>query len=126
MMRTSTAAPTRATDDADVLRRAYEAFNDRDIDAATELMAEDVVWPNVPDGGFVRGRAAVRGHWREQFDAADPRLELFGVEPLGEGRLRASVRQVVRSNEGELLSDERLYHVFVIRRGHIQRMEIEN
>jgi hypothetical protein len=113
------------TREGDVLRRAYDAFNSRDIDAATELMAEDVLWPNAPDGGFVCGRAAVREHWREQFAAADPRLQLLGLEPLGEGRVRASVRQVVRSNEGELLSDERLHHVFAIDGARIERMDIE-
>ena len=110
---------------ADLVRHAYDAFNSRDIDAAVKLMAEDVVWPDVSDGGFVHGRDEVREHWREQFDAVDPRLELLGIESLGDGRLRASVLQVVRSSRGEPVSDERLHHVYTIDDGRIARMEIE-
>jgi uncharacterized protein (TIGR02246 family) len=116
---------TATAHDADLVRGAYDAFNSRDIDAAARLMAEDVVWPNVPDGGFVHGRDAVRDHWREQFDAVDVRLELLGIESLGDGRLRAAVRQVVRSTQGEPVSDERLNHVYTIGHGRIERMEIE-
>lgn len=116
---------TAAADHADLVRHAYDAFNSRDIDAAVKLMAEDVVWPNVSDGGFVHGPDEVREHWREQFDAVDPRLELLGVESLGDGRLRAAVRQVVRSTQGEAVSDERLNHVYTIGHGRIERMEIE-
>jgi ketosteroid isomerase-like protein len=108
----------------DLLRRAYEAFNARDVEAATDLMAEDVVWPDVADGGFVHGRSGVREHWREQFDALDPRLELLGVEALDDGRLRAAVRQIVRSQEGELISDEELSHVYTIRDGRIEYMQL--
>jgi ketosteroid isomerase-like protein len=116
---------TAAADHAGVVRRAYDAFNSRDIDAAVKLMAEDVVWPDVTDGGFVHGRDEVREHWREQFDAVDPRVELVGIEALGDGRLRASVRQVVRSSQGDPVSDERLNHVYTIGDGRIERMEIE-
>jgi hypothetical protein len=34
-----------------LLRRAYEAFNARDIDAALALMHLDVDWPNGMEGG---------------------------------------------------------------------------
>ena len=116
---------TAAADRADLVRHAYDAFNSRDIDAAVRLMAEDVVWPDVSDGGFVHGPDEVREHWRAQFDAVDPRLELLGIEALGDGRLRACVRQVVRSSQGEPVSDERLNHVYTIGHGRIERMEIE-
>jgi hypothetical protein len=109
---------------SDLLQRAYDAFNARDVDAPLALMAEDVVWPDVSDGGFVEGRAAVRAHWQEQFEAVDPRLELLGLESLEDGRIRASVRQVVRSKDGDVVSDEELSHLYTIRDGLIERMEI--
>src|ERR1700716_1494690 len=39
-------------ENVDVVRRAYEAWNRRDVDAATELLAPDIEWqmpPNLPD-----------------------------------------------------------------------------
>ena len=112
-------------DPGEVLRNAYSAFNDRNIDAGTALMAADVTWPNVADGGFVHGRDAVREHWREQFDAVDPWIDFLGLDASeGDGLVRASVRQVVRSKEGETISDEALIHVFTFRDGLIHRMEV--
>ena len=108
---------------AELLRRAYAAFNARDVETGVSLMAEDVTWPDLVDGGFVHGRDAVREHWREQFDAADPEIELLGIDSAPDGRVRASVRQLVLSNDGEMISDERLGHVYEIRDGLIQRMD---
>jgi hypothetical protein len=112
----------RTTDE--LLQRAYEAFNARDVDAATALMTDDVTWPNVSDGGFVHGRDAVRDHWREQFEAADPQIEFLALDSGPDGVVRAHVHQVVRSNQGETISDDRLDHVYTIRDGLIQRMEV--
>ena len=47
----------------ELVRRAYEAFNARDLDTALSLMHQDVDWPNAIDGGRVRGHDAVRGYW---------------------------------------------------------------
>jgi ketosteroid isomerase-like protein len=44
----------------DLLRRAYAAFNARDLDAALALMHPDVDWPNAIEGGRVAGRPDVR------------------------------------------------------------------
>jgi ketosteroid isomerase-like protein len=109
---------------SELLQRAYDAFNARDVEAPLRLMAEDVVWPDVSDGGVVRGSAAVRAHWQEQFEAIDPRLELLGLESMQDGRIRASVRQIVRSKDGDVVSDEQLSHLYTIRDGRIERMEI--
>lgn len=36
-----------------LLREAYAAFNERDIDRALAAMAPDVAWPNGWEGGHV-------------------------------------------------------------------------
>src|SRR5262245_31707429 len=38
----------------ELLRKAYVAFNARDIDGALALMHADVAWPNGMEGGTVR------------------------------------------------------------------------
>jgi hypothetical protein len=113
-----------ASDPRDVLQQAYVAFNERDVEAAVAVMSPDVAWPDVSDGGFVRGHDGVRTHWREQFAAVDPHLEPADVQELPDGRLAVSVRQVVRSHQGDLISEHRLVHVYTLRDGLIERMEI--
>ena len=56
-------------DPQEVIRAAYRAFNERDIDAALELMHPDVDWPNAWEGGRVNGRQGVRDYWTRQFEA---------------------------------------------------------
>jgi ketosteroid isomerase-like protein len=86
------------------LRRAYEAFNARDVEAALALMHSDVDWPNAIEGGRVRGHHGLRSYWAGQFAVIDPR-----AEPL-----RFTLR-----------SDGRVVHVYTLRDGLVERMDIE-
>jgi ketosteroid isomerase-like protein len=108
-----------------LLRRAYAAFNARDVEAGVALMDPDVDWPNVAEGGLVHGRDAVREHWRDQFGQADLRIDVSEVTTRIDGRVEARVRQTVRSLDGAELSDDQMIHVFTITDGLIKRMEVE-
>jgi ketosteroid isomerase-like protein len=108
----------------DLLRRAYEAFNARDIDSALVLMHPDVDWPNGMEGGRVLGRAAVREYWTRQFQVIDSRVEPEGFTTDADGRVAVDVHQVVHDAAGELLSDGHVKHVYTVRDGLIERMEI--
>jgi len=108
-----------------LLRQAYAAFNARDLDAALALMHPNIDWPNAIEGGRVHGHAGVRAYWEQQFETIDPRVEpeRFTEE---DGRIAVDVHQVVRSRGGELLADQRVRHVYTVRNGLIERMEIED
>jgi ketosteroid isomerase-like protein len=112
-------------EDENLLRRAYIAFNGRDIDGALALMHPDVDWPNGWEGGRVHGRAAVRDYWTRQFAAIDPRAEPLGFADAGEGRVAVEVHQVVRALDGALLADARVRHTYAIEGGLVRRMEID-
>ncbi len=107
-----------------LLRKAYEAFNRRDLDAALETMHPDVDWPNGLEGGRVHGRETVRDYWRRQFGIIDSRVEPQGFAAAGDSRVAVDVHQVVRDPNGELLSDGAVRHVYTIRDGLVQRMDI--
>jgi ketosteroid isomerase-like protein len=107
-----------------VIRRAYSCFNARDVESAVALMSPEVRWPDVAQGGFVHGRDGVRAHWREQFRAADPRIEPLGFREHPDGRIAVTVRQVILSTEGTPISDDRLVHVYTLRDGLIGSMDI--
>jgi hypothetical protein len=87
-------------------------------------MSPDVAWPDGSEGGFVHGRDGVREHWREQFEAVDPMIEPGEFRSLPDGRVAVSVRQVARSDDGAVISDEALVHLYTLRDGLIDRMEI--
>jgi ketosteroid isomerase-like protein len=108
----------------ELIRRAYEAFNARDIDAALELMHPDVDWPNGMEGGRELGRDAVRAYWTRQFGLIDSHVEPIGVTEDYEGRLVVDVHQVVRDLDGAVISDQRVEHVYTLRDGLISRMDI--
>ena len=107
-----------------VIRRAYEAFNRRDVGEATSLMAPDVEWPNGMEGGIERGREAVQAYWTRQWGLIDPHVEPLTIERDAAGRWVVQVHQVVRAQDGQLLVDQLIHHVYEFRDGLIARMTI--
>jgi ketosteroid isomerase-like protein len=107
------------------LRDLYAAFNARDPDTLLGAMTDDVDWPNAWEGGRVHGRDAVRDYWTRQWAQIDPQLELLTITERPDGRFAVSVRQVVRSRSGELLSDSEVVHVYELRDGLIAGMTVE-
>jgi hypothetical protein len=108
-----------------LLRRAYKAFNARDIDGALALMHPDVDWPNGMVGGRERGHTAVRAYWTWQFGQIDSHVEPVGFEVDAHGRVVVDVHQVVRDLDGTLLSDGGVRHAYTFRDGLVERMDIE-
>jgi ketosteroid isomerase-like protein len=106
------------------VRRAYAAFNRQSIDEGLELLAPDVDWPKVPDGGFVHGREQVGRHWRKQFALADPRIEIDDVAQTRPDRVEAHVRQIVCDRNGRTVSHRRWLHVFTIADDRIRRLDV--
>src|SRR5690625_1700483 len=60
--------------DVDVIKRAYDCFNTRNIDGVLALLAEDVAWANGMDGGHVHGHKAVRDYWTRQWALVSPHV----------------------------------------------------
>lgn len=112
----------------ELLRSLYAAFNARDIDGVLAAMTEDVDWPNAWEGGRLRGPEAVRGYWTRQWAAIDPHVEPVEVTPrVGGGGVRfaVEVEQVVRSRDGEVLASGTVLHVYRLRDGLVDRMDVE-
>jgi ketosteroid isomerase-like protein len=107
-----------------LLRRAYLAFNARDIDAVIAVMQPDVDWPNAWEGGRVRGHAAVRDYWARQFDAIDARVDPESFALTDNGRIAVHVHQVVRDRTGAVISDRTAQHVYRVRDGLVEQMEV--
>jgi hypothetical protein len=107
-----------------VIAQAYAAFNGRDIDGALALMTEDVRWPKASEGGTVVGKEAIRAYWMRQWSEFDPHVEPLAMTEDEEGRVRVRVHQLVKSLDGQVLSDSEVLHVFTVTGGLIAAMEL--
>ena len=115
---------TASTSGAELLAKAYAAFNARDLDAALSTMHPDVIWPNGMEGGVVYGHEGVRAYWTRQWGILDPHVEPVSFELEGSGRIVVRVHQVVRDLSGQLMTDRMVEHVYTLKDGLIQSMDI--
>jgi hypothetical protein len=107
-----------------VIEQAYSAFNKRDIDGALELMTQDVSWPKASEGGKVVGKEAIRAYWTRQWSEFDPHVEPLAMTEDERGMTRVRVHQLVKSLQGEVLSDSEVLHVFTVNSGLIAALEL--
>ena len=108
----------------ELLQRVYSAFNRRDNETVLAEMHSDVDWPNGMEGGRVLGKDAVREYWKRQFEVLDPWVEPQHFTSEADGRVAVEVHQVVHDKSGTLLVDQIIRHIYEIRNGRIQSMEI--
>ena len=111
-------------DSKPVIEQAYSAFNRRDIDAALALMTQDVSWPKASEGGKVVGTEEIRAYWTRQWREFDPHVEPLAMTEEDGGKTRVRVRQLVKSVQGDILSDSEVLHVFTVTSGLISAMDL--
>lgn len=110
--------------DVRVLKKAYAAFNARDLDAALATMQPNVEWPNGMEGGTVEGRNGVREYWTRQWSQIDPHVDPVKFDVDGHGRIVITVHQVVRDLSGAILLDRTVEHLYCLEDGLIRCMEV--
>jgi hypothetical protein len=109
-----------------LIERAYSAFNKRDIDGALALMTQDVSWPKASEGGKVVGKEEIRAYWTRQWGEFDPYVEPLAMTEEDGGKIRVRVHQLVKSLQGDVLSDSEVVHVFTVNSGLIAAMDLGN
>jgi hypothetical protein len=107
-----------------VIEQAYSAFNKRDIDGALALMTQDVSWPKASEGGRVVGKEEVRAYWTRQWREFDPHVEPLAMSDENGGKTSVRVHQLVKSLQGDVLSDSEVLHVFTLNNGLIEAMDL--
>ena len=110
--------------DHELLRRVYEAFNARDINAVLAVMHPDVDWPNGWEGGRVYGHEGVRDYWVRQWASIDPNVQPVNIHTDELGRAVVEVHATVRDLSGAVISEGMVEHIYVIDSGLIKSMEI--
>lgn len=103
----------------------YAAFNNRDIDSATAAMHPDVEWPNGWEGGWLRGRDAVRAYWIRQWQEIDPHVAPTAIKPTDDGRTAVTVHLTGRDADGNEIYDTHVTHVYTTDAdGLVTRMDV--
>lgn len=109
----------------DQIRKAYQAFNARDIAGALTEMHPDVRWPRAFEGGYVHGHEAVRVYWTRQWTEIDPHVDPVSFNTRQDGRREVSVHQLVKDLSGNILFDGIVKHLYTTRDGLMLQMDVE-
>src|SRR6202161_2457601 len=107
-----------------IIEQAYSASNERDIDSALALMTQDVSWPKASEGGKVVGKEEIRAYWTRQWREFDPHVEPLAITEEDGGKTRVRVHQLVKSLEGDVLSDSEVLHIFTMSSGLIAAIDL--
>ncbi len=110
--------------DTELLKRLYDRFNARDMEAALATMHRDVVWANGLEGGHVYGHAGVRDYWTRQWVMINSHAEPVGFSIGADGTANVEVNLTARDLKGNLLFDKMASHIFRIEDGLIRRFDI--
>jgi hypothetical protein len=108
----------------EILKRAYEAFNRRDVDSVLALMTQDIDWPNTIEATRITRHDQLRSYWIGQWAVANPQVNPIAIEELDPDRWVVHVHQVVRDFSQKILLDQKIDHVYTFRDGLISRMDI--
>jgi hypothetical protein len=106
------------------MTQIYAAFNRRDIDGVLALMSEKVDWPKASEGGRVVGKEEIRAYWTRQWAEFDPHVEPTQVIDHEGGKTDVKVHQLVKTLNGDVLSDQEVWHIYTITNGLIERMDV--
>ena len=109
----------------DLIKKAYAAFNSRDIASALSVMHPEVQWPKAFEGGYVSGYDEIRKYWTRQWSEINPHVEPIGFNERQHERLEVTVHQIVRDLQGNLMFDGVVKHIYTIQDDLLQRMDIE-
>lgn len=109
----------------DLIKKAYAAFNARDIDTALSTMHPDIEWPKAFEGGYVSGHDEIRVYWTRQWTEINPHVEPVGLNERQDGTLEISVQQLVKDLQGNQLFDGIVKHIYTVQDGLLRRMDIE-
>lgn len=109
----------------ELIKKAYSAFNSRDIDSALSTFHPEVEWPKAFEGGYVTGHEEVRKYWTRQWKEINPNVQPIGFIERPNGTYEVSVLQKVKDLKGDLIFDGVVKHIITIQDNLFRRMDIE-
>jgi hypothetical protein len=108
-----------------LIKKAYSAFNSRDIDTALSTFHPGVEWPKAFEGGYVTGHDEVRKYWTRQWSEINPHVEPTAINERQNGTLEVTVHQIVKDLQDNPVFDGIVKHIYTLQDGLLRRMDIE-
>ncbi|MFC0779932.1 nuclear transport factor 2 family protein [Flavobacterium sp. HJSW_4] len=108
-----------------VIEKAYNAFNERNIDNCLSTMQNNVQWSKAWEGGYISGHDEIREYWTRQWTEINPKVLPVGFDERENGSLEVKVHQNVKDLQGNLMFDGLVKHVYTFQDGLIKTMDIE-
>jgi hypothetical protein len=109
----------------DLIKKAYSAFNQRDIDKALSTMQSNVQWSKAWEGGYISGRDEIKEYWTRQWKEINPNVEPVRFTERQNGSLEVEVNQKVKDLQGNPVFDGTVRHIYTFKDGLINKMDIE-
>jgi len=109
----------------DLIKKAYAAFNERNIDKALSTMQPNVQWSKAWEGGCISGHDEIKAYWTRQWNEIDPNVEPIGFNERQNGSLEVEVHQKVKDLQGNSMFDGTVKHIYTFEDGLIKTMDIE-
>jgi hypothetical protein len=109
----------------ETIRKAYNAFNERNIDNALATMQPDIKWSRAWEGGYISGHDEIKKYWTRQWTEINPKVDPIGFNERENGTLEVTVHQVVKDLLDNLIFDGLVKHIYTFTDGLIQTMDIE-
>jgi len=107
------------------IKKAYNAFNERNIDDALSTMQSDVKWSKAWEGGYISGHDEIKQYWTRQWTEINPKVQPTGYKERQNGSLEVTVHQNVKDLQGNLMFDGLVKHIYTFKDGLIKTMDIE-
>ena len=108
-----------------LIKKAYAAFNSRDIDTALSTFHPEVQWPKAFEGGYVSGHEEIRKYWTRQWSEINPNVEPTGLNERQDGTIEVKVHQIVKDLQGNVIFDGAVKHIYTLQDDLLRRMDIE-
>jgi hypothetical protein len=108
-----------------LIKKAYSAFNERDIEKALSTMQPNVQWSKAWEGGYISGHTEIKEYWTRQWKEINPNVEPVGFTERQNGSLEVEVHQKVKNLQGNSMFDGTVKHIYTFEDGLIKTMDIE-
>ena len=108
-----------------LVKKAYSAFNERDIHKALSTMQPNVQWSKAWEGGYICGHDEIKKYWTRQWTEINPNVEPVGFNERPNESLEVEVYQKVKDLAGNPIFDGTVKHIYTFEDGLIKTMDIE-
>jgi len=108
-----------------LIKKAYSAFNSRDIDTALSTFHTDVEWPKAFEGGYISGHEEIRKYWTRQWNEINPNVNPLEITERPNGTFEVKIHQLVKDLEGNVIFDGTVKHIYTVQDDLLRKMDIE-